>query len=631
MRKKIALFTNGWSSEFLQEIGQGIVSAASIADLDIFTFVNYTMFNDDPENRTAEANIFKLPDVSTFDGAIIMANTFNIQEEIEYVHNAVLAAGIPAISLEYHLDGIDYFGTDDASGMRALTKHLIKHHKIKNAVFIGGMKEHTGSNIRLNAVKATLAEYNLELQDNNIIYGQFSAAPAVAAFEKWYANNGKLPDAIICANDIMAIGICNWLKDHQYRIPDDVIVTGFDCLNIGQEYDPPLTTVNREWYTMGIKCIEKLLAKMSGKQIMANEELATNMVCGASCGCKNDNFSVSRLLRKSDYRFQLDGFTCDQHFRHMYIAMRKSGTAAELTQSLSDFFIKEGWLEGNNIMVAFNPRYFSSEDWSVLNTDGYPENMEVICNVSYRCCLETGITKTSDLIFAAASRSDSCGCYFFVPIRVDEYSLGFAMLSSDFTIFQKDVLYLWCRHMSQYTEQVKSNALINQLNKRLSALSVTDALTGIYNRTGCETMMYTGVEQNQANQGQSVIMIADLDRLKYINDTYGHNQGDTAIKLAVSALLKALPSGYMIGRYGGDEFLITGYPDAPVDLDALIDSIGAEAELESERNSTPYTLSISIGAIQLDKGVTADIMECIRIADAKMYKMKQEHHKKQES
>lgn len=627
MRKRIALFTNGWSSEFLEEAGQGILSGASIANADLFAFVNYSMRHDAFVNQKAEFSIFKVPDLKDFDGAILMASTFNLPIEFDYIEKELARADIPAISLEYKINGADYIGTDDYSGMASLVDHLITQHHVKKAVFIGGMPEHTGSNIRLKAVKDTLNRYGFSLPEDNILYGLFAAAPAVAEFQKWLANNPKFPDAVICANDIMAMGICDWLKDNGYVVPEDIIVTGFDCLKRGQDFSPSLTTVNREWYSMGIRSVEKLLSKMSGKETTNTEEAPTYLVCGESCGCKMQvPHSASKMLRKTDANKLIDGFSCDQHFRHMYIAMRRASNKQELSDSLSKFFIKEGWLEGKDVMLAFNPDFFYAENWDDLEFDGFPEKMELICNIKNKKRGEIELLPTSKSIFHIASSKSTCGIYFFVPIRVDTVCPGYGMLSCDFSIFQKDVLYLWCRHMSMYTEQIKSNAIINQLNRRLQALSVTDALTDTYNRTGCETVMYPKVGQNQANDGQSVIMLADLDRLKYINDNFGHAHGDLAIKTAVKALRAALPEDYLIGRYGGDEFLITGLEKEKIDIDQFIQAALDRAQYEAHANKLSYNISISIGAIQLKKGESFDIRSCIQKLDRRLYKMKSLHH-----
>lgn len=632
MKKKVALFANGWSSEFLQELGQGMQVVATSSNIDIFAFVNYTIHAETEENRLGEFNIFKLPNLKDFDGAIVIPSTFNMQKEIDYIHSELIRSGIPSISLEYKLEGIDYYGIDDYSGMYDLTKHLIFEHGARDLLFIGGMKDHTGSNIRLKAVQDAAAEKKLELPESNIIYGYFSAEPAVTRFKEWFdANNHKLPEAIICANDIMAIGICDWLSEQGYKIPSDVIVTGFDCLRVAQENEPSITTVNREWLSMGTRAMEKLIQKMNGNSIEPEEEISTSLVCGESCGC-NSQYYYNRLKihRKSDPQNKIvDGFTCDQHFRHLFTATKRCKSAEEYSESLKNFFLKEGWLEGKDITIAFHPDFFEVEELADIKMKGFPKEMTIVMQI-LKDEVETRIRKsTKDIIFSLAEKNTQPGIYTFVPIRIDEISIGFAILSKGFSLFQNNILYLWCRHMSQYAEQVRTNVKINMLTEKLKNLSITDGLTGAYNRTGCESIMYQALTDNQDNNGQSIIMMADMDHLKYINDNFGHGHGDLAICLTVNAIRKALPDDFMIARYGGDEFLIAGCVSEKMNLNSLVAAIETKLKEEEKSRLLPYELSVSVGAIQLKKGKEIDIVGSIQTVDEKMFKVKKTHHKRQ--
>jgi len=631
MRKKIALFSNGWSSEFLQEIGQGIKLAATRADVDIFVFANYSSSVDSLENTHGEFSIFKLPDISKFDGAIVMANTFNQQVEFDYIQKELIRTGIPAISMEYRLEGADYFGSDDYSGMSDLAEHLICDHGVKEIVYMGGIKGHTGNAVRLKAVKDMADRFNVVIPEENILCGDFAANPAVREIAAWIEKYGHLPEAIVCANDIMAIGICDYLKDNGYEIPRDTIVTGFDCLKVSQEYSPSITTVTREWFSMGVKCVEKLLQKMEGKTISSEEEVPTSLVCGESCGCvQEDYYPLQKTIRKPGGKKYIDGFYCDQHFRHMYLYLRRVETAKELNDSLSAFFLNEGWLEGEDVLMAFNHNFFIMEDWKDDELDSFPDEMDIVCSVRDKKASPISRMNKQDAIFDFANANSAPGIYIFVPIRLDTTPLGFAVISKGFSIFQNDILYLWCRHMSEYMEQVLANIKISHLTKRLESLSVTDGLTGVYNRTGCESIIYPALSKNQHMNGRSILMIVDLDRLKYINDTFGHGSGDIAICTTVKAMKKALSDEFMIGRYGGDEFLIAGCVKEEMDLRKIADDISNALIEEAKKIDVPYKISASVGGLQLKVDEEFDINECIKIADENMYKEKTIHHQQQD-
>lgn len=630
MRRRIALFANGWGTECLQEVGHGIQKVAQNNDIDVFAFVNYSAHADKKTNQLGEFNIFTVPDLNDFDGVVVLANSFNTEIEKNFIEEVVKKIDIPAISIEAKIDGMDFVGIDDYAGMSEITEHLITKHGIKDVLFIGGIKEHEGNALRLKAVIETCEKHGVTLLGENIIYGDFAAEEAVRSLIDWRKNHA-LPEAIICANDIMAIGICNYLKEETMKIPDDIVVTGFDCLRIAGEYEPSITSVNRDWLKMGENIMEKLLKKMEGGQVPSEEITGSYMVIGESCGCVLDEDDVNtwKTLRERNTVVEPNGFKVDQHFRHMFISMRKIKNIDEMCGSLSYFYKKESWLEGDDVMVALVPDFFtySGEDESNKTMGlGYPKEMDVVCLICDGKVYDHRRGKTSSVIFENANRSKHPGVYVFVPIRSDNEMYGIAMTTNGFSVVQNDVLYIMTKHMSQYLEQVKSNIAIEHLNQQLRALSVTDTLTGMYNRAGCETIIYPKLVECQKQGGRSIIMLADVDKLKQINDKYGHGAGDTAIKLSISLLKENLSDDFMIGRFGGDEFLVAAPMNEAIDADAFADKLMNIISKSPVTKEYPYDISLSIGGIQLEAGEHFSIEECLKKMDEKVYRVKKIHH-----
>jgi len=89
MKRKLAVFANGWGTEYLREVVTGIYEVAKEADIDVFTFVDFSSFSEQERTNNSEFNIFRLPEIRDFDCAVLMANSFNMQEEIDYVYKIV--------------------------------------------------------------------------------------------------------------------------------------------------------------------------------------------------------------------------------------------------------------------------------------------------------------------------------------------------------------------------------------------------------------------------------------------------------------------------------------------------------------------------------------------------------------
>lgn len=629
MRRRVALFSNGWSDEYLEAVGNGVTDYAKRADIDVFAFIDFSIRGENDLKTPGEFQIFTLPDLRDFDGVLLLANTFNLDREISYLQKQVTEAGIPAISLEYKLDGIDFIGTDNYSGMYELTEHLIREHGVSSIVYVGGFEGHSECMTRLQAVMNAAENHGLVIPKENILFADWAASTAVAVVSEWIEEHGELPDAFVCANDIMAMGVCDWLKERGYRVPEDVKVTGYDCLKSGQEHSPALTTVTHAWDRMGFDAMRRLADKMDGNSGEAQMILKTSLVCGESCGCKSDEDALlaslesSRLLNEK----RSMGYTSDSHFRHMYKWIRKAEKASDLNYCLARFLSSENWMEGENFMLCLQPAFFEPEGSDeAMRKQGYGREIDVILAMHNGSSKVYQRMETRKAILRASEESKTPGLYLFVPLMNDDMSIGFAMLSRNFDIVLDNLLYIWTRHMNQYMEQVRSNVKIAELTRKLSELSVTDGLTGAYNRMGCEKVLYPFMEECQKRGGKGVLMIADVDDMKRINDGYGHNQGDAALCVIVEALRDALPRGYMIARFGGDEFLVVGEDEGRISQQEVMNAIQATLEKKVADRGIPFPLSLSVGCVQLEPGEAFSQTDCLQRADEEMYRQKRLHH-----
>lgn len=628
MRKRIAVFVNGWGSDYLQQIVQGISRRAMQENVDIFLFVNYSAIAETEEYNVGELNIFRLPDLEDFDGVILMANSFNMQEEIDYLSQKLSEYSVPTVSIEYDLEGIDSIGSDNYFGMHELTEHMIQMHDVKHILFIGGPKEHQESNVRLKAVRDAAEENGVMLREEDILYGDWAKRKPQVLLEQWIEQNHDLPDVVICANDVMAIGVCEWLKEQGYRIPDDIKVTGYDCIRVGQEMEPALTTVTHRWNEMGDHALGLLLDKMSGKAKPIPSMLKTAFVCGESCGCHYANSILEQqfLVRMTRGK-KMDVLRADAHFRHLYIAVRKAENAQELSESLSELYERENWIVGRNFTLCLEPQFFCiEENDDNLGVQGYSQTMDVICSLKDGVPREHQLIDRKEAMYRVANERKEPGTYIFVPIYTEGRTLGFAMLTRDIDIAEDNYLYIWTRHINQYIEQVRRNIKLAELTKRLTQLSVTDVLTGVYNRAGCEKIIYPYLQECQQTGGQGIVMIVDVDRMKTVNDKYGHGNGDLALRMVSGVLKTQLPEDFLVARFGGDEFFVAGRSKEGISVDGIIERVTKQLAEEVKKQEIPFELTMSMGGIQMEKGETFSLEKCLQRADENMYTMKEKRH-----
>ena len=630
MRKRIAVFANGWGSEYLQQVGEGIEEVAAKADADVFYFVNFSVHAFDSVENQGEFNIMTLPDLKDFDSAILLTNSFNLQSETDYLQKQIEEAKIPAVSLLIPLEHCAYVEADNYSGAYDVTEHLIQKHGAKNLLFIGGFKEHEECRMRLHAVKSAANANGAVLLDADILFGDWSAKSAENCMESWLRYNRRLPDAIICANDVMAMAVCDLLNSRGIKVPEQIMVTGFDCLKEGREHWPSLTSVSQEWRQMGQMAARNLIDRMNGQECEMHIRVESKMTFGMSCGCVTEEEWEKTYIgnRKESSVQKVNGMAVDQHFRHLYMAIRKDKSLDDLHHSLSAYYLTESWMEGKDIRICINPEFFKTIDnEEAMKQVGYPDVMDVVCSMADGKAEKLTTMTRKESIFHTSDQSDKAGVYLFVPIHSDSVSYGYAMLGRNIDIVGDNILYIWTRHMRQDMEQIRSNIQIEELTKRLEALSVTDGLTGAYNRNGCEQILYPFAEEVQKSGHQIMFFIADLDRLKQINDCFGHANGDMALKLVAKAIREAVPEGFMVARFGGDEFLVIGEYNGQLTVEELEDRIYQGVKAEGEKANVGYSISLSTGGILVEQGKPFDVKECLQTADKRMYQIKKEHHR----
>jgi diguanylate cyclase (GGDEF)-like protein len=155
-------------------------------------------------------------------------------------------------------------------------------------------------------------------------------------------------------------------------------------------------------------------------------------------------------------------------------------------------------------------------------------------------------------------------------------------------------------------------------NRKLAVLSSTDELTGLNNRRGFFNAAKPLLHLAQRNGNHVSFIICDLDDFKKINDTYGHQAGDRILKQVASIMQANVRASDIIGRYGGEEFIICFSTIGKNSVLRLAENI-REAVGKETIDDIPVTISIGIAGSKLGIDVETDMDELIRKADSHMY------------
>ena len=627
MKKKIAVFANGWSDEFIQTVLSGMRECARENKVDVYVFADFSTGDNSIED-IGEANIFNLPDLGEFDGCLLLANTFNLQWALDLLTDRIIKSGLPAISLEYEVEGLDYMGTENYHGMYELTTHMIEIHGKKEILFVGGQKQHEESRIRKQAVEDAMRAHGLVLDEDHIVYGLFSDLRVQQELQKWVHEHGRLPEAVVCANDIMAMGTCFWLQKNGYRVPEDVAVTGYDFIKSAQLCYPSITSVGRDWDQLGYNGLQHLIDKICGKQVESHISMESRFEVSESCGCGTCKSRDQReSISYSAYGRRREHTDFDIHNRIFWLYTRNIRSYEEFKQAADGYYQHNHEYEGTDFAICTEKDFWDEEKYGLLIAKrGYSSELRVLSGMKDGKPLQQDTMVTKDLIPFGDEEDDDTHIYLFVPLHDKDTNIAYVVFKDQEHIIESGLLYTWTRHMNQSLLQARQTMHLAELNNKLEKLSVTDALTGIYNRLGYEKYALPYLESCRHNRMHGAMIFADINHMKVINDKYGHQQGDIAICTVASALKKGLPEEWIVIRYGGDEFLAAGSCSNRKELDQMQECVKKALAEEIRNRQLDFELSVSVGAVWMDEDTTLSMEECFKRADQSMYQMKRLSH-----
>lgn len=630
MKKKVAVFTNGWSDDYLDFALDGIKRRASEDNIDVFIFLDYTSYDKTADDITGELNILNLPVLSDFDGILLMGNTLNNAGENTILREKILKTEVSSLCLEYELDGINCLRTENINGMKELMEHMITVHGVKDVFWVGGPGDNEESRERYQAVVDVMKEHGLSLDPENTFDGSWSYAIVEEQLPDIIAKMKKLPDVFICANDSMALGTCAALDKAGYDVPGDVAVTGFDNLMSGNHFSPILTSVDRGWNERSYQAMDNLIELMNGGKDFGDKVYNSTFDKGESCGCSlgDEGIRIQKEARKSAFQVPIERTIFDWHLIEIDESVANVKTSDDIHTSFSGMWEKSHSYEGKDFYICLDKAFIDSMDGEIsCLTEGYSDTIDVIYGMKNEVSVPRTTIAARDIVPDYDPDSDRTAMYLLVPLHMGAESFGYYVSKNKFSIIKDFYLNSLTRHITTGLARARQNIKLEKLNRILADISVRDELTGLYNRMGYEKIVIPHLDELRRTKKKSVIMVADINRMKVINDEFGHLQGDTAIKIVANVIKSTVPGSWKAVRYGGDEYVIIGEYGVSGDIEALKNGIIDKSRRVSEDLSLPFKLSVSVGYVIIEPENKLGNEEYFRMADEAMYEMKQEAHK----
>ena len=226
---------------------------------------------------TSIAHLMNL--TGTVDGLIMLDRVLDESQSADLARRipVVLLAGAASTS-------VGTVRVDNEHAMVVLAEHLVHVHHVTRVGFVTGLDASPDSVARLNSFRDACTALGATLSDVDVLRGDWTSKGGDVASE-CHSRNEPLPEVFACANDQTAVGVRYALTTSGIRVPDDVIVTGFDDNTVARYFSPRLTTIRQSGSLLGEAAVDALVSIMDGHQGVTTTVLPTELVVRESCGC----------------------------------------------------------------------------------------------------------------------------------------------------------------------------------------------------------------------------------------------------------------------------------------------------------------------------------------------------------
>ena len=638
-RKRVGLFMAHPETTHARRTLKGIMCQCDKYGYDLCVFSPSIHLSFPHENYVrGESNIFMLANPDELD-AVIVDSVSLVGDPGDQISKKLFSRiltweKLPKCALELPVKGMPLIGNSNEEAIREQVRHVIEVHGRKKLCVLTGPQGNEIAEARLALYLDEIRKHGLEVLPEHIIYGDFYYFSGDTLAKRIAAKEIPAPDAVICASDFMAMGLLDRLHKLEIRVPEDLVVIGFDSSDEGAISLTTVSSYEPADMEMGANAVDYLRGEMEpGAEILPfRRDVSGRFHPGASCGCQTDPAYAMKRFRSSLYLSTYNQADEDQRdlvgigtFMEGYVmeGFTASRTPDECFENIHNY---SDLLKPNrNFYLCLKENWKDTDD---IVYDGYPERMRVYVSAS-RVGDEAFYGEEKAVSFPvgemlpALNRADRPpAVFYFSPVHFDGVLLGYSVLERDlFTMPVINTVYKqWLRYLNNALEMTRAK-------ERLESLSIRDTMTGALNRRGMYEK-YRTMLQN-AREGDALLAcVVDMDGLKYINDNFGHGEGDFGIKTVCRALMSVTGPQEICVRSGGDEFFLIGIGAYGKEVEAE----RAEAFMKAVSKASagagkPYPISASIGCTVIADCRETSLDAALSEADTRMYRYKVQNRK----
>ncbi len=609
--KKIAVIIGDIAGEFQIEVLDAIKREARARGIGVFVYANAAVYGANIFYSQGEKNIIYMPYLEDYDGIIVAGDTFGIEDMDEEVAQLLKReAKCPVVCIRQKDERFSNVLVDDYAAMCTMVEHFIVHHGFKRVCFMTGKLEMYDAQRRLLAYINTMQKYGLKVTPEMVFEGDYWRNQGDEAVEWFLKDPDNWPQAIVCANDYMAVSVCDALNTKGIKIPDQICVSGYDDIEEAKCSIPPLSTIQVQGGELGKKAMKLLEELCETKEEKKDVHIVGTPVYRDSCCPQKEwnMYSIKKLLTDKEYINQVF-FTLTA----MWIAFESDEDFRSLMMTANAYIAGRPY---GQVYICLCKREENEQEGSALE-QRYSEKMEL------RAIFQNGACEFVEEVFdrrevLPAQYLQPDDFVYVHPLHGLNKCLGYVVVKN---CYLSGMRYFFTRWVQDIGNSLEKQAMYEE-SKELMEIRKNyrrDALTGIGNRRELDNTLRRYSNALSVIGGFCIISV-DMDDLKTINDNYGHLEGDAALCEVAKILREVVGDKGKAARIGGDEFVVCLRANQQEVAEKYIQNIRERVDEFNASGVKPWYLHVSIGYAFCRNANS--ILLTIEQADKNMYEEK---------
>lgn len=614
----ISAVHTGFKADFVEMLNQEIIRD----NFKLIVFNSLLSVYDGSIYDTGASSVYNIVDFDILDCLIIFdRGLINKQNGIEMIAKAK-EKNVPVILINSENEGCFCVSDDYKTSYKNLIRHVIRDHGVRDTFFMGGYRWDPDTLDRLACYKKALGDENINFSDWMVGYGEFRDTTAREEIDRVIKERRKPPQAVFCANDIMAMAVCTRLKELGYRVPEDVIVTGYDGIEEGKYFIPNITTVRRNIEGEAVACANLLKEIFSGKAEKRIIKIPYKVIYNESCGCPSEeDFSDYRERMAECMKINRD---FSAHEADVFAGADKflmCDTMPEMLDALvnsnlgerSYMCIKSMLFESLSIMYKSNLDIDYSNEYIILSSES-DEEFGLINDDLKMIVPNAEEWFKDDTVFIVNA------------LYVEDYQYGLYFYKTEDIRYMANRVNRMSRALNLSFGTVYTRMIQKGMQMELEQAAFLDPMTQMSNLKGLEKWFEEFSEKSENHETALSMAIFKLDKYKYIYENFGVMEIEEVVNIIARVFTKNTGRKKFTARISDDEFVVVDYTgdlDDPKTAEEIVnESVSMLQSAVENFNSVKfkdYGVELNVGYTVLKKGWDSDLRSIMRLAYGELY------------